>query len=58
LYGVWGRSEDFFNLRSKLILRVKESFAAHGIEIPFPHLSLYAGSESEPIKITTKEVQE
>jgi len=39
-------------------LRVKESFAAHGIEIPFPHLSLYAGSESEPIKITTKEVQE
>lgn len=57
LYGVWGRSEDFFNLRSKLILRVKESFAAHGIEIPFPHLSLYAGSESEPIKITTKEVQ-
>ena len=58
LYGVWGRSEDFFDLRSKLILRVKESFAAHGIEIPFPHLSLYAGSESEPIKITTKEVQE
>jgi small-conductance mechanosensitive channel len=58
LYGVWGRSEDFFGLRSKLILRVKESFAAHGIEIPFPHLSLYAGSESEPIKITTKEVQE
>ena len=58
LYGVWGRSEDFFSLRSKLILRVKESFAAHGIEIPFPHLSLYAGSESEPIKITTKEVQE
>ena len=58
LYGVWGRSEDFFSLRSQLILRVKESFAAHGIEIPFPHLSLYAGSESEPIKITTKEVQE
>ena len=57
LYGVWGRSEDFFGLRSQLILRVKESFAAHGIEIPFPHLSLYAGSESEPIKITTKEVQ-
>ncbi|HQH50524.1 MAG TPA: mechanosensitive ion channel family protein [Candidatus Cloacimonadota bacterium] len=56
LYGVWGRSKDFFDLRSQLILRVKESFAAHGIEIPFPHLSLYAGSESEPIKITTKEV--
>lgn len=58
LYGVWGRAEDFFGLRSQLILRVKESFAAQGIEIPFPHLSLYAGSESEPIKITTKEVQE
>ena len=31
LYGVWGRSEDFWS-QIELILRVKESFAAHGIE--------------------------
>ncbi len=57
MFGVWGKTEEFFLLRTALIIRIKERFEAENIEIPFPHISLYAGSESEPIKITThKEV--
>lgn len=35
-------------------LRLKEAFDAKGIEIPFPHLSLYWGSNSDPFKVNTK----
>ncbi len=31
--------------------RLKKAFDAHGIEIPVPHLSLYAGSASPPFNI-------
>jgi len=56
LFGVWCKTEDYFALQTDLIIRVKERFDAEHIEIPFPHISLYAGAESEPIKISTKEV--
>jgi moderate conductance mechanosensitive channel len=31
--------------------RLKKAFDAEGIEIPFPHLSLYAGSETKPLPV-------
>lgn len=34
--------------------RVKKAFEAHNIEIPFPHLSLYAGSVTQPMPIELK----
>ncbi|MDZ4183000.1 MAG: mechanosensitive ion channel family protein [Candidatus Cloacimonadaceae bacterium] len=55
LYGVWGKTEEFFILKTSLMIGIKERFDAEGIEIPFPHLSLYAGAVSEPIKINTIE---
>jgi len=53
LFGVWANTSDFYDLQNELIITVKERFDAAGIEIPYPHLSLCAGSNSEPIKITT-----
>ena len=40
-------------------MRLKESFDEEGIEIPFPHSSLYAGSETAPfpIKLVADEPQ-
>lgn len=39
--------------------RVKKAFERHHIEIPFPHLSLYAGEVTKPMPITlTKEETE
>lgn len=31
--------------------RIKQAFDARGIEMPFPHLSIYAGEASKPIRI-------
>lgn len=53
LYGVWFYKTDFLTLKNSIMQEIKESFEAEGIEIPFPHLSLYAGSATEamPIRI-------
>ena len=32
-------------------LEIKEAFDAAGIEIPFPHRTLYAGSETQPLPV-------
>ncbi|MCB5252560.1 MAG: mechanosensitive ion channel family protein [Candidatus Cloacimonadaceae bacterium] len=55
-FGVWTATSNVFNMRNQLYLTVKERFDKEGIEIPFPHLSIYAGSESEPIKF--QQIQE
>ena len=54
LYGVWGNTSDYFALQNELIISIKERFDAAGIEIPYPHLSLYSGSHSDPIKVNTR----
>jgi small-conductance mechanosensitive channel len=48
---VWAKTQDFIQFKSHLSERVKQLLDQHGIEIPFPHVSLYAGSQSEPIRI-------
>jgi small-conductance mechanosensitive channel len=57
-FGVWTSTANVINMKTQLILAVKERFDKEGIEIPFPHLSIYAGEVSNPFKIeqTRKEV--
>jgi small-conductance mechanosensitive channel len=50
-YSCWLPSLDFVQSKSDLLEAVKARFDAEGIEIPFPHLSLYAGSESGPLTV-------
>ncbi|MFA6910437.1 MAG: mechanosensitive ion channel family protein [Candidatus Cloacimonadaceae bacterium] len=52
-FGVWTESANVVNMKTELMLAVKERFETEGIEIPFPHVSLYAGQASDPIKIQT-----
>jgi small-conductance mechanosensitive channel len=40
---IWATRENFFPLKTSMLERIKARFDAEGIEIPFPHLSLYAG---------------
>ncbi len=47
----WGVRTNFLELRNALYTEIKEAFDAAGIEIPFPHVSLYAGSETAPIPV-------
>lgn len=50
-FSVWGKRENFRDLRNSLQEEVKLAFDAAGIEIPFPHRTLYAGSETEPFPV-------
>lgn len=47
----WVRQEDFRQIRSDILFAIKAAFDREGVEIPFPHTSLYAGNHSTPIRI-------
>ena len=51
LFAVWCIKTDFMTLRQKIMQEIKERFDAEGIEIPFPHRTLYAGSVTEPFPV-------
>ena len=51
LFGVWFAKDDFLALRSSLMPELKERLDAEGIEIPFPHRTLYAGSATDPFPV-------
>lgn len=51
LFGVWFAKADFLVLRNSIMTEIKEAFDAHGIEIPFPHRTLYTGSATDPFPI-------
>ncbi len=51
LYAVWGAREHFLDLRNSLYEEVKRSFAEQGVEIPFPHRTIYAGSATKPLPV-------
>lgn len=50
-FSVWALRESFLEMRNTLFTDVKQAFDDAGIEIPFPHRSLYAGSQSAPIPV-------
>jgi len=51
LFAVWSTREDFLLLKQTILQEIKERFDAEGIEIPFPHRTLYAGSVTDPLPI-------
>lgn len=50
-YGVWFEKSQYLEVRNSLLREIKERFDAEGIEIPFPHRSLYSGSATDPFPI-------
>ena len=51
LFAVWCVREDYLKLKNRIMQEIKEQFDAEGIEIPFPHRTLYAGSVTGPLPI-------
>jgi len=51
LFLVWAVKTDWLNLKNSIMEEVKNRFDKEGIEIPFPHISLYSGSDTKPIPI-------
>ncbi len=54
LLGVWFEKSNYLAVKNSVIMAVKERFDSLGIEIPFPHVTLYAGSATEamPVRIS------
>ena len=52
LFGVWFAKADFLDMRRSIMRQIKERFDAEGIEIPFPHRTLYTGDVTKPFPIT------
>ncbi len=57
LFAVWATRDNWLELKNSIQEEVKERFDEEGIEIPFPHRTLYVGSESEafPIRLVPDE---
>ncbi|TQV78796.1 mechanosensitive ion channel family protein [Exilibacterium tricleocarpae] len=51
-FSVWTTRENWLALRNSIQEQVKQAFDDAGIEIPFPHVSLYTGAASAPFPIT------
>ena len=49
--GIWFASADLLAVRGSILCAIKARFDREGIEIPFPHLSIYAGSETRPFPV-------
>ncbi len=48
---VWAVRENFISLKNSLLEEVKARFDEEGIEIPFPHRTLYTGLETDPFPV-------
>ena len=55
LFGVWGKTSELASLKTEIMMRIKETFEEENIEIPYPHIVLYADEKIEKTK-TIKEV--
>lgn len=50
-FSVWSKRENFLALKNEMYQNIKKTFDEQGIEIPFPHVSLYVGSQSKPFDV-------
>lgn len=54
-FGLWFEKSNYLKLRNSIMREIKERFDREGIEIPFPHMTLYTGSETDPFPIDLKD---
>jgi small-conductance mechanosensitive channel len=51
LFGVWFEKQNYISVKNSVFKSIKKRFDDEGIEIPFPHLSLYMGEKSKPMAV-------
>jgi small-conductance mechanosensitive channel len=54
-FSVWAKRENFLLVRNSIQEEIKTAFDKNGIEIPFPHRTLYTGSVTEPFPVRVVE---
>jgi len=57
-FGLWFEKSNFLALRNSIMRDIKERFDKEGIEIPFPHLTVYRGSATDPFPVEISRTHE
>ena len=52
LFGVWFQKSEYIDVRNSVFLEIKSRFDEEGIEIPFPHRTLYSGAATDPFPVS------
>ena len=55
VFCVWCAKENYLLVMNSIKQEIKEAFDRQGIEIPFPHVSIYKGSVTEPFQVEVVE---
>lgn len=53
-FSIWTLAGNYLQIRNEMPARVKKAFDDAGIEIPFPHRTLYTGSETAPFPVSSE----
>ncbi|MFW6256065.1 MAG: mechanosensitive ion channel family protein [Candidatus Sumerlaeota bacterium] len=51
LFGVWFAAADFVEVHNQMLIEIKKRFDEEGIEIPFPHRTIYTGAATRPFPV-------
>ncbi len=54
MFGVWGKNDEFVQLKTSLLINIKERFSAEGIEIPYPHLVIASLPQNAAVEAKPK----
>jgi len=55
LFGVWFERDNYLKVKNSVFMEIKTAFEQKGIEIPFPHISVYTGEVTKPFPVEIKE---
>lgn len=51
LFGIWFEKSNFLAVKNSVFQEIKKAFDQEGIEIPFPHVSIYTGESTKPFPV-------
>lgn len=54
-FSPWALRANYLELKNTIQQEIKKAFDEQGVEIPFPHRSLYVGSETDPFPVRVVE---
>lgn len=50
-FGIWFEKDTYTEVRNTIFQDIMNTFTAEGIEIPFPHISVYTGEATKPFPV-------
>lgn len=54
-YGIWFEKSNYLKVRNSIMRQIKDTFDDEGIEIPFPHRTIYTGEITKPFPMKLEE---